>query len=74
MKYNRDGTLYQVETVIEAIEARCAKSAFPNLSDLLGSDWGLSEDGYWATPEAYKERAVTLAQQFYGRCGGVRET
>ncbi len=68
MKYNRDGTLYQLDTVLEAIEARCAKREFPSLSDLLGSDWDLGHSGlYTFTPAMYKARAIELAKQFYGR-------
>ena len=63
MKYNRDGTRYQVETVIEAIESRCAKASYPNLSDLLGSDWGF---GFaYSGPEGYKAFAIERAKELY---------
>ena len=66
MKYNRDGTLYQVETVIEAIEARCARSEFPNLTDLLGSDWGWNASQRFGA-ESYRELAIERAKQIYRR-------
>lgn len=68
MKYNRDGTLYQLDTVLEAIEARCAKSAFPNLSDLLGADWGWDAGrlGH-PTSDDYKAAAIARANRFYSR-------
>lgn len=67
MKFNRDGTRYQVETVIEAIEARCAKAAYPNLCDLLGSDWGW---GYtYPASTAYKAFAIERAKELYSTHG-----
>lgn len=63
MKYNRDGTRIQVETAIEVIEARCAKVAYPNLSDVLGADWGW---GYtYSSPEGYKVFAIQAAKILY---------
>lgn len=64
MKYNRDGTRYQVETVIEAIEARCAKAAYPNLSDLLGADWGWGWT--FSGPDGYKAFSIEHAKVLYG--------
>lgn len=69
MKYNRDGTLYQLDTILEAIEARFAKHEFPNLNDLLGSDWNLDSDSYSHTSATYKARAIALARQFYRNVG-----
>lgn len=65
MKFNRDGTRYQLETVIEAIEARCAKSKYPNLSDLLGADWGFSKDSAYMTPQGYRLIAIERAREQY---------
>ena len=66
MKFNRDGTLYQLETVLEAIDSRCAKDDFPNLSDLLGSDWGWNDSPRFGA-ESYRQFAIERAKQIYGR-------
>ncbi len=72
MKYNRDGTLYQLDTVLEAIESRCAKRDFPDLSDLLGSDWGFGCAETFA-PENYKSLARLRAQAIYAKVCPVCE-
>lgn len=67
--YNKtDGSKYSLETILEVLDARFKKEAFPHLGDALGSDWGDNRAARtfdMATPEGYKAAAYALAEMIY---------
>lgn len=62
MLYNSDGTKKALETAIEELDLRFAKSNFPYVSDILGSDWAGGVNG---DPEAFKAKAYQLVEVYY---------
>ena len=59
--YNTDGTLKSAETVAQIMHERFEESTVPNLSDVLGSDWGLN----MILGESYEEAAFKMARRIY---------
>ena len=64
MKYNRDGTPYCLDTVMEEMQARFSRDPFADVTDFLGSDWGV---GYISigTPPLYQSAALARAIMIY---------
>jgi hypothetical protein len=60
-----DDTIY-AEDIESRISNRCLDSGFPNVSDLLGSDWASSYNTRgWESPEQYRNTAIAHAHRIY---------
>ena len=66
MLYNRDGTQYSRESIEEIFDKRFEEADYPYLSDILGSDWGVSMRWKGGTKEQYREAASRMAEIQYG--------
>lgn len=69
MMMNPDGTPYSAETIAEWMRERFEDQTFPQLSDLLGSDWGMNFAPS-LDPETYRRNAYAMAARLYDDYGG----
>jgi len=67
MLTNPDGSRYALESVEEVINDRCDKQDFPNLSDVLGSDWSAAYGWRPLDPAGYRALALRAATRSYRR-------
>jgi hypothetical protein len=69
-KYNKDGTIFDAETIGQMMEQRFNEQPnFPSMSDIIGSDWRPFIPNA-DSAEDFKRQAYHAARKIYNDYGG----